>query len=97
MKSLTKVNDFVYVYFSEHNIIYAFFKKYFVSLMKDLILILLKTTSKTNIRYFREVDLTFLIKQLIDKDFIVTFVLNYYFSESIMRDDSSACYLKYDF
>ena len=111
VKSLAKAGDFVYVHFSGHGTTCApsenpldvttgdvalVASKYSAPSMGDLALVLLETTGRTGIRYLRGAELALLVKRLVDKGLIVTLVLDCCFSGSVMRDDSSARYLRYD-
>ena len=57
---------------------------------------LFKPTSKTRERYLRGEKLASQIKAMVDNGLIVTLVLDCCFAGSVMRDDSSVRFLKYD-
>ena len=93
---LAKAGDFVYIHFSGHGTTCAPSEKCSAPSMGDLALVLLETTGRTGIRYLHGAELALLVKRLVDKELIVTLALDCCFSGSIMRDDSSSRYLKYD-
>ena len=109
--SLAKAGNFVYMHFSGHGTTCEPFKdasNLFVEGMApvpskfsnpstgDVALVVLEATTEIGIRYLRGEELASLIKIMVDKGLIVTLVLDCCFSGSVMRDDSSVRYLKYD-
>ena len=109
--SSAKDGDFVYVHFSGHGTMREPLKdasnlsiegmapvpsKCSNPSTGDAALAILEVTTEIETRYLRGEELASLIKMMVNKGLVVTLVLDCCFSGSVMRDDSSTRYLKYD-
>ncbi|KAL9122177.1 MAG: hypothetical protein Q9187_001267 [Circinaria calcarea] len=90
MSSRAKAGDFIYIHYSGHG------TRIPNSSTGDLALVLLEGATGTNPRYLEGLELASLIGDMVRKELTVTLVLDCCFSGSVMRDDSSARYLRYD-
>ena len=109
--SLAKAGDFVYLHFSGHGTTREPSKdpsnlsiegmasvpsKFSNPSTGDVALAILEVSTEIETRYLRGEELASLIKMMVNKGLIVTLVLDCCFSGSVVRDDSSIRYLKYD-
>ena len=109
--SSAKDGDFVYVHFSGHGTMREPLKdasnlsikgmapvpsKFSNPSTGDAALAILEVTTEIKPRYLRGEELASLIKMMVNKGLVVTLVLDCCFSGSVIRDDSSIRYLKYD-
>lgn len=96
--SIGKPGDFVYIHFSGHGTRVEVSSEFSNRATGDLALDLLQGTDGNEIRYLRGLELAYLLKQMVDKGFKVTLVLDCCFSASVLRDDddSGIRYLPYN-
>ncbi|KAE8444535.1 hypothetical protein EG329_014459 [Mollisiaceae sp. DMI_Dod_QoI] len=88
--------DFVYVHFSGHGTAVEPSGQFSNGSTGELALVLLEGTNGTNIRYLRGEDLAGLLQDMVEKELVVTVVLDCCFSGSVMRNDDSVRFLPYD-
>lgn len=96
MQSQAKADNFVYIYYFEHDTTIRFFNEFFNDATRDLALILLEEVTRINLQYLEGLKLTSLLRNMMNKEVTVTLVLNCCFSESVMCNDFSTRYLSYD-
>jgi hypothetical protein len=88
--------DFVYVHFSGHGTAMKPSSGFSNGSTGELALVLLEGTNGINIRYLYGEDLAGLLRDMVEKELVVTVVLDCCFSGSVMRNDDSVRFLPYD-
>jgi hypothetical protein len=88
--------DFVYIHFSGHGTAMEPGNESCNRATDHLALVLLEGTNGTNIRYLHGEDLAYLLSDMVEKELMVTVVLDCCFSGSVMRNDDSVRFLPYD-
>jgi len=96
MTSLAKPGDFVYIHYSGHGTTITPSGESSNRSTRDLALVLLEVTDRTNMRYLRGLELAYLLRDIVEKSLTVTLVLDCCFSGSVVRKDSLVRYLGYN-
>jgi hypothetical protein len=94
--SLAEPGDFVYIHYSGHGTTIKPSRESSNWSTRDLALVLLEVTDRTNMRYLRGLELAYLLRDMVEKRLTVTLVLDCCFSGSVLRKDSLVRYLSYD-